>query len=298
MLGSLDESDDAVQEAWLRLSRTDDGGDRQPRRLADHRRRSRLPRHAPRPARTAGGLGRRLAPGADRQPSTTSRSRAGGAARRLGRARAARRARDADARPSGSPSSCTTCSPSRSTRSPRSSTAAPTRPASSPAGPAAGFAARAPEPDADLAEQRRVVDAFLAASRDGRLRGLLAVLDPDVVLRADRAVPRRAPGAEVRGAREVARAMRSPAAARAARAAGARQRRRRLPRRPARTGCLRSAASPSSAGGSPRSTSSPTRTSWRGSRSASSTPEQRPARRRCGPARVRGRVPSGRRPRR
>ncbi len=40
-------------------------------------------------------------------------------------------------------------------------------------------------PDGDLATQRRVVDAFLAASRDGDFEGLIAVLDPDVVLRAD-----------------------------------------------------------------------------------------------------------------
>jgi RNA polymerase sigma factor (sigma-70 family) len=40
-------------------------------------------------------------------------------------------------------------------------------------------------PDADLATQRRVVDAFLAASREGDFDRLVAVLDPDVVLRAD-----------------------------------------------------------------------------------------------------------------
>jgi RNA polymerase sigma factor (sigma-70 family) len=45
--------------------------------------------------------------------------------------------------------------------------------------------AQAPEPDADLAVQRRVVDAFLAAARDGDFEGLLRVLDPDVVLRVD-----------------------------------------------------------------------------------------------------------------
>ena len=45
-------------------------------------------------------------------------------------------------------------------------------------------------PDADLTRQREVVDAFLAASRGGDFDALLAVLDPDVVLRADRgAVP-------------------------------------------------------------------------------------------------------------
>jgi hypothetical protein len=40
-------------------------------------------------------------------------------------------------------------------------------------------------PDADLEPQREVVDAFLAAARDGDFDRLLAVLDPDVVLRAD-----------------------------------------------------------------------------------------------------------------
>jgi len=40
-------------------------------------------------------------------------------------------------------------------------------------------------PDADLDTQREVVDAFLAAARDGDFEGLLAVLDPDVVLRVD-----------------------------------------------------------------------------------------------------------------
>jgi RNA polymerase sigma-70 factor (ECF subfamily) len=56
-------------------------------------------------------------------------------------------------------------------------------------------------PDADLAGQRRVVDAFFAAAREGDFEGLLAVLDPDVVSRGDGG-----PGASVivRGAREVA----------------------------------------------------------------------------------------------
>ena len=40
-------------------------------------------------------------------------------------------------------------------------------------------------PETDLARQREVVDAFLAASRGGNFDALLAVLDPDVVLRAD-----------------------------------------------------------------------------------------------------------------
>src|SRR5215213_3219970 len=58
-------------------------------------------------------------------------------------------------------------------------------------------------PDADLARQREVVDAFLAA-RDGDFHALVAVLDPDVVLRADYgAVPPDA-SREVRGSRAVA----------------------------------------------------------------------------------------------
>jgi RNA polymerase sigma-70 factor, ECF subfamily len=42
-------------------------------------------------------------------------------------------------------------------------------------------------PDTDRARRREVVDAFLSASRGGDLNALLALLDPDVVLRADRA---------------------------------------------------------------------------------------------------------------
>ncbi|WP_433759893.1 sigma-70 family RNA polymerase sigma factor [Nocardia sp. CA-135398] len=43
----------------------------------------------------------------------------------------------------------------------------------------------APRPDRDLPRQRRVVEAFLAAARGGEFDALLAILDPDVVLRAD-----------------------------------------------------------------------------------------------------------------
>ena len=59
-------------------------------------------------------------------------------------------------------------------------------------------------PDADLTAQREVVDAFMAAARDGDFEALVAVLDPDVVLRADRGVL--APGSRVvHGAETVAR---------------------------------------------------------------------------------------------
>ena len=44
---------------------------------------------------------------------------------------------------------------------------------------------QAPAPDTDRQQQRRVVDAFLAAARDGDFQRLVSVLDPNVVLRAD-----------------------------------------------------------------------------------------------------------------
>jgi len=61
-----------------------------------------------------------------------------------------------------------------------------------------------PVADADLSGQRAVVDAFLAASRGGDFGALLAVLDPDVVLRADPTAVRAGASAAVRGAAAVA----------------------------------------------------------------------------------------------
>lgn len=59
-------------------------------------------------------------------------------------------------------------------------------------------------PRPDLTRQREIVDAFLAASRRGDLRALLALLDPDVALRADAAAVGMGSSAEVRGAAAVA----------------------------------------------------------------------------------------------
>jgi RNA polymerase sigma factor (sigma-70 family) len=59
-------------------------------------------------------------------------------------------------------------------------------------------------PDADLTRQRAVVDAFLAASRGGDFDALLAVLDPEVVLRADPAAVHMGLSSQVRGAAAVA----------------------------------------------------------------------------------------------
>jgi RNA polymerase sigma factor (sigma-70 family) len=58
-------------------------------------------------------------------------------------------------------------------------------------------------PDADLARQREVVDAFLAAARGGDFEALLAMLDPDVVLRVDRGAMPGARFREIRGAQAV-----------------------------------------------------------------------------------------------
>ena len=63
----------------------------------------------------------------------------------------------------------------------------------------------APVPDRDLRAQRTIVDAFLAAVRGGDFEGLLAVLDPDVVLRADGGVRWVGATREIRGAETVAR---------------------------------------------------------------------------------------------
>jgi RNA polymerase sigma factor (sigma-70 family) len=62
----------------------------------------------------------------------------------------------------------------------------------------------APVPDVDLDGQWAVVDAFLAAAREGDFEGLLAVLDPEVVVRSDGGVARPGLMSLVRGARAVA----------------------------------------------------------------------------------------------
>lgn len=69
--------------------------------------------------------------------------------------------------------------------------------------PPAG-AGSGPAPRRRSQPQRQVVVAFLAAARDGDFDALLAVLDPDVVLRADRAAVQAGAAREVRGAPAVA----------------------------------------------------------------------------------------------
>ncbi len=79
-------------------------------------------------------------------------------------------------------------------------------------------------PDADLAAQREVVEAFLAAAREGDFHRLVAVLDPDVVLRVDFGPPRGL--TELRGAEAVAGQASGVRRARPRHPARARQRRR------------------------------------------------------------------------
>jgi ketosteroid isomerase-like protein len=77
-------------------------------------------------------------------------------------------------------------------------------------GPICGRCARrrvrgsAPVPDADLKRQRKVVDAFFAAAHEGDFDALVAVLDPDVVLRSDGGDLRRRSSIVLHGAHNVA----------------------------------------------------------------------------------------------
>ncbi|HET9014042.1 MAG TPA: sigma factor-like helix-turn-helix DNA-binding protein, partial [Thermomicrobiaceae bacterium] len=60
----------------------------------------------------------------------------------------------------------------------------------------------------DRLHQSRLVDAFLSAAREGDFAGLLAVLDPDVVLRADATAVKLGAAPETRGSEPVARFLR------------------------------------------------------------------------------------------
>lgn len=64
--------------------------------------------------------------------------------------------------------------------------------------------AEAPVPDADLDRQWKLLDAFSSASRDGDFEALMALLDPDIVLREDDGTKRPAASLVIRGARAVA----------------------------------------------------------------------------------------------
>ena len=201
MLGSPAEAEDAVQEAWLRLSRSDTSGvdnlggwlTTVTARICLDMLRSRKTRREealdePAPAGEApGGF----------EPEQEAH------AGRLGRSRDARRAASADAGERvafvlhdmfdisfdeiasvvGRTPEATRQLASRARRRVQGAPAVP---------------------EGELARQRSVVDAFLAASRDGDFEGLLTLLDPDVVLRADAAAVALGDTAETRGATPVA----------------------------------------------------------------------------------------------
>jgi len=212
MLGSLSEADDAVQEAWLRLSRSDAGGVENlggwlttvvarvcldMLRTRKSRREEPLDANVPEPA-----AGR--ADGADPEHEALLADSVGLAllvvldtltpAERL-----AFVLHDMFAVPFEEIASIVGRSPSAA-RQLASRARRRVQGASS-------------APDADLTTQRDVVDAFLAALRGGDFDALLAVLDPDVVVRADQgpgAAPREIHGARVwaKGALAFAQAVR------------------------------------------------------------------------------------------
>ena len=206
LLGSPEEAEDAVQEAWLRLHRSDtsevtnlDGWlTTVVARISLDMLRSRSSRRE-HLTELPDDPGYAVAP--DRHPGPGPR-RAGGPRRHRGASRCSSCSTGSH-RASGSPSSSTTCSGCRSTRSPPSwarRTAAARQLASRARRRVRGADQ---ESDGDVAAQRAVVDAFLAAARGGDLSTLLRLLDPDVTLEVDAAAA--ATGAERRlGAAAVA----------------------------------------------------------------------------------------------
>jgi DNA-directed RNA polymerase specialized sigma24 family protein len=194
MLGSISEADDAVQEAWLRLSRSDTSAIQNPGgwlttvvgrvcldMLRARGRAERRPRAGgrdrPRARSAAGRLGRFCAAGGTRNALS-------GRAARVRAARHVRRTLRGDRPHSGAfPERGQDAREPRARRRVRGATNVP---------------------EADLTRQREVVDAFLAAAHDGDFGALLVMSDPDVVLRADCAAVEAGASREIRGAPAVA----------------------------------------------------------------------------------------------
>jgi Sigma-70 region 2 len=205
MLGSLDEADDAVQQAWMRASRSDLSGVENvgawlttvTSRVCLDMLRTRQ-RRGERPLSSALDAG--PAPASVGSPPEDEAVMAESVGWRCSSCSTV-------CPPlSGWRSCCTTCSPCPSSRSPRWSTARRSRRRSWPAALATASAAnpRRPAGPPDRAEHQAVVEAFLTASRSGDLDTLLRLLAPDVVRRADRVAVPAGTAPEVRGARVVA----------------------------------------------------------------------------------------------
>ena len=224
MLGSASEADDAVQEAWLRLSRSDTSEvDNLGGWLTTVVARVCLDMLRSRTSRREDPLDDGLPePSSSRAPVPTPSTRRV-LADSVGLALLV--VLDTlDARPSGWPSCCTTCSPCPSTRSPRSSAAPRPRPGSSPAGRGAGCRAPLGARCRSRPASGRSSTRSSRRRASGDFAALLALLDPDVVLRADGAAVRAGAEPEVRGADAVAATF--SGRARAARPALDRRRRR------------------------------------------------------------------------
>jgi RNA polymerase sigma factor (sigma-70 family) len=203
MLGSLSEADDAVQDAWLRVSRAGTGGvDNLGGWLTTVVARVCLDMLRSRAARREEPLGVHLPDPVISQPDVLDPEQEALLAEGVGLAllvvldtlapaeRLAFVLHDTFAVPFEEIAAILGRSPAATrqlaSRARRRVRAAPAR------------------PDTDLAGQQRAVDAFLAAARNGDLEALVAILDPDVVARADWGkVPVRVPTV-LRGARAVA----------------------------------------------------------------------------------------------
>ena len=200
MLGSLSEAEDAVQEAWLRVSgaaygEIDDLGawlTTVVARIALNMLRSRKTRSETRDARS------------DHRPRGRNRARS---TQRCWPIRSALRwpwCSRPLRRPSASRSCCTTSSECPSRRSRPSSSAPLRRLANWPAAHAAMSRRGRATPDADVEVQRSVVAAFVAAARDGDFHRLVAVARPGGGP-PRRCGPQAGGSIEVRGAEQVAR---------------------------------------------------------------------------------------------
>ena len=204
MLGSLSEADDAVQDAWLRLSRADTSEVENLGGMADDRRRARVAEHAPlAPVAARGACWACACP----TRSSTAWTAPTPSTRRCSPTRSASRCWSCSRRsppPSGSRSSCTTCSPCRSTRSRRSSSAPRRRPASSRAARAAASRAREPSPTPASTGSAKWSTPSSPPPATATSSALVAVLDPDVVVRADAGALPVGASREVRGAEAVA----------------------------------------------------------------------------------------------